>query len=600
MKDFKKCTAWLLALALVAGLFAGCAGDEQNAAESTTQAVGTTQAAGSAPADAGTPKALKLFLPLNGVSNLDPALWSWGTHHARMGIFEGLTVLDNNFKPVPANAEALKPNADYTVWTITLRKDLKWSDGTPLTAKDYEYSFKRVMDPKTSVGASGSFITGVPIKGYEDLKYGRAGVDQLGVKAIDDTTLEITLSRAWPNLPVSLAESWALPVPQKVIEAKGAKEWATTAENIVSNGPFKVKTFTVNTTLLLEKNPNYYGTVNVDEVHILNSTASTVPNEFLAYQNGDVNVASLKQSDIEAVEKDAALSEQKAIFKSSIVYFMDLLFSENDILQKNYKVRQAIAMSLNKDMIAKDIMKDTVRAGNSLIPEIWATWGNDIGLKYDPAKAKQLMVEAGFPEGRGFPELTILISGTPTARELAIGQQITEGTGIKTKIVNEEWAAFSKDLQKIWPKDTIGYYISGSGTAVASYQGYFLNNQWDLGKNELPAASMAKYVKIRDDNTIDAAEKNQMIKDILDNETSAEGKKYRQLVAQAEASVDPAQQEALYKEAARLRDERAGTIAIDWENGVKLVKPEVKNFIGNPLLLGTPPLYFNSVTIESK
>lgn len=599
MKILKKCTASLLVLALAAGLFTGCGGSKEKQEGTNNQTVGSTQAVASTQADtkASTPKILKLFLPLNGVSNLDPALWSWGTHHARMGIFEGLTMLDNNFKPVPANAESWKANADFTVWTITLRKDLKWSDGTPLNAKDYEYSFKRVIDPNTSVGTTSSYVTGVPIKSYEEVKYGKAGVDQLGVKAIDDTTLEITLSKPWPNLPVSLAESWALPVPQKVIEAKGAKDW-TKQENIVSNGPYKVKTFTVNTTLVLEKNPNYYGKVNLDGVEILNSTSATLPNEFLAYQNGDVNMASLKQQDIEAAAKDPVLSKEMVSYKSSIVYYMELLMSENDILQKNYKVRQAIAMSLDKDLIAKDIMKDTVRAGKSLIPEIWAPWGNDIGLKYDTAKSKQLMAEAGFPDGKGFPEMTILIAGQPTGRENAIADQITKGTGIKTKLLNEEWAAFSKDLKKLWPKDTVGYFISGWGTPVATYTGYFLNDIFDLGKDELPAASMAKYIKIRDDNSIDAAKKNQMLKDILDKETSPEGKKYRELVAKADQTLDPQQKEAILKEAAQLRDERAGTIAIDWENSVKLVKPEVKNYVGNPILFGAPPLYHNSVTIE--
>lgn len=596
MKIFRKCTVFLLALVLVAGSFAGCGGTKKEAVSNSTQAASST------PADtmASTSKVLKLFLPLTGVSNLDPALWSWGTHHARMGIFEGLTMLDSNFKPIPANAERWKANADFTVWTFTLRKDLKWSDGTPLTAKDYEYSFKRVMDPKTSVGTTSAFVTGVPINGYDDVKYGKAGVDTLGVKAIDDTTLEITLSKPWPTLDVSVAESWALPVPQKVIEAKGTKEWATTAANIVSNGPYKVKIFTVNTTLVLEKNPNYYGKVNLDEVQILNATASTAPNQFLAYKNGDVNMASLTQADVEAALKDPVLSKEMANYKLSIVYYMDLLMSENDILQKNYKVRQAIAMSLDKDMIAKDIMKDTVRAGKSLVPEIWAAWGNDIGLKYDTARAKKLMAEAGFPDGKGFPEMTILIAGQATGRENAIADQITKGTGIKTKILNEEWAIFSKDLKKLWPKDTIGYYISGWGSPVATYSGYFLNNIWDLGKSELPATSMAKYIKINDDNSIDAAKKNQMLKDILDNETSPEGKKYRALIAKADQTLDQKEKETILKEAAQLRDERAGTIAIDWENSVKLVKPEIKNYVGNPILLGAPPLYFNNVTIESK
>lgn len=608
-KILKKSISLLLAMILAAGLFAGCqssngtgnatpaAGATQTATPGDTQAAETSQApATTQAAEKSTgPKIVKLFLPL-GIDTLDPHLWTWGTHYARMGIFEGLTKLDNNYKPMPANAESWTHNDDYTVWTFKLRSDLKWSDGTPLTAKDYEYSFKRAIDPNTSVGSASSFITGVPILNAKECRYGQATVDQIGVKALDDTTLEITMSKSWPILDVSLTESWALPVPQKVIEAKG-KEWIT-QENIVSNGPYKVKSFVVNTSIELEKNTNYYGTVNLDGVQILNASDPNASNQVLAYQNGDINIASLTQADVELINSDASLSKELTVCKSGIVYFMQVLKSENDILQQNPKVRQAIAMSIDKGMIAKDIMKDTVRAANSLVPEIWASWGNDIGLGYDTAKAKQLMTEAGYPDGQGFPEMTILIAGNPTGRELAIADMITKGTGIKTKILNEEYGIYVQDTEKMWPKDTIGYYISGWGTPIATYSGYFLNDIWDVGLTNLPAASMKKYTDIQNDNSIDAGKKNKMLQDILDNETSDIGKQYRSLVAQAENTADPAQKEAILKQAAQIREESAGAIALDWENGVKLVKPEIKGFVGNALLLGTPPLYFNDVSMD--
>lgn len=578
MRTLKKCIMVWLVLVFIVGLFIGCGSSKTTTDNKQSQQ--TEQ-------KSGTPKVLKLTLPIP--TTLDPQIWDWGTHHDRMGIFEGLTKLDSNLKPVPANAEKYTHNADYTVWTFTLRKDLKWSDGSPLNAHDYEYSIKRAINPKTYAGKSGAFITGVPIKNAEECMKGQAAVDQIGVKALDDYTLEITLSKPSTMLDVSVAESWALPVPRKVIEAKG-NDWAK-PENIVSNGPYMVKSFTPNVSLIMVKNPNYYGTVNLDEVHVLKTDNQMVP-----YQNGDLNVASLTPADLDMVNKDSNLSKQLQIYKTGIVYYMDLLMSENDILQKNVKLRQAIAMSINKDLIAKDIMKDTVRPGKSLVPEIWASWGNDIGLKYDPTKAKQLMAEAGYPDGKGLGEMTIFIAGAPTGRELAIADQITKGTGIKVKLVNEEWAKFVTEYAKVQPKEIWGYYITGWGTPVASYMGY-IRDTWSVAKNELDAAAQKEYVKIKDDKSIDPGKKNDMLAKLVEEKTTDVGKKYLDLIKKANSTIDPKQQEDLFKQAAELREQEATTIAIDWENGVKLVRPEINGYVGNALLLGAPPLYYNDITI---
>lgn len=584
MKTLKKGIMLLLALVLVVGLFAGCGGTQtttDNSGNAGTTAAQTQE-------KSNTPKVLKLVLPIPGT--LDPQIWDWGTHHDRMGIFEGLTKLDNSLKPIPANAASWKHNDDYTVWTFTLRKDLKWSDGSPLTAKDYEYSMKRAIDPKTYAGKSGAFITGVPILNAQECMKGQATTDQIGVKALDDYTLEITLSRPSTILDTSLTESWALPVPQKVIEAKG-KDWALPG-NIISNGPYMVKSFDPTTGLVIVKNPNYYGTVNLDEVDVIKTDNQLVP-----YQNGDLNVASLQPADMDMVNKDANLSKQVQIYKTGIVYFMDLLMSENDVLQKNVKLRQAIAMSINKELIAHDIMKDTVRPGYSMVPEIWASWGNDIGLKYDTTKSKQLMEEAGYPNGQGLTPMTIFIAGAPTGRELAIADQITKGTGIKVNLVNEEWAKFVTEYQKVQPKDIWGYYISGGGTSYASYMGYTVETQWNVAKNELDAAAMKELTAINDDKSIDPGKKNDMKTKLIDEKTTEAGKQYLSLIRQAVTTTDPKQQEDLYKQAAVLREQEATTIALDWENGVKLVKPEIKGYVGNGLLLGAPPLYYNDLTM---
>lgn len=580
MKTVKKIVAITLAAMLAVAAF-GCS--------KNTSPGGDTSSSNK-------PKELKLYLYNPG--KLDPYYYNWGGLILRMGAYETLTKLDSNNKAIPGQAEKWEHNADYTVWTFHLRKGLKWSDGTPLTAKDFEYSLKRVVDPKIFPGQSSSYNVNVPIKNAVDAKSGKADPNTIGVKALDDNTLEITMDKPYGMLDVSLSELWACPVPKHVIDKVGQKDW-TKVENIVTNGPFKVTAWEVNNKVEMVKNTNYYGKINWDKVVVYSGDT----NQLVAYKNGDINIANLTNSDMEAVQKDPVLQKELQIFKGSTVYHMALLRSQNDILQKNQKVRQAIAMSLDKKTIAHDIMKDSVRESKSFIPEIFASWGNDIGLKYDTTKSKQLMAEAGFPDGKGFPEMTILIAGTPTGRELAVKDMIEKGTGIKCKIVNEEYSIFSKDAEKYWDKNTIGYSINGRGTQYPSYIGYLdvsiLDNTMSVAMATMADDKYQGYKKIVDDATItDANQKVKLREQYVRDNATEDGKKYIDLLDKAKAENDPAKKEAIYKEAAQFREEQAINVNIDWENGVKLIKSNIKGYVANPLLLGTPPYYFNDLTMN--
>lgn len=587
MRSIKKLIPIALAIVLAASLLTGC--KKTPATQPTVE---------NKPTETSTPKGpkeLKLYLYNPGL--LDPYYYNWGGLILRMGAFETLTKLDANNKAVPGQAEKWDHNTDYTVWKFYLRKGLKWSDGTPLTAKDFEYAIKRTVDPKVFPGKGSSYNATVPIKNAVDSRSGKVDPSTVGVKALDDTTLEITMDTPYTMLDVALSELWACPVPKHVIDKVGQTDW-TKVENIVTNGPFKVTAWEVNTKVEMVPNPNYYGKINWDKVVVYSGDT----NQLVAYKNGDINIANLTNSDMEAVLKDPVLKNELKINKGSTVYHMALLRSENDILQKNLKVRQAIAMSLDKKTIAVDIMKGSVRESNSFIPEIFASWGSEIGLKYDPAKAKQLMAEAGFPDGKGFPEMTILIAGTPTGRELAIKDMIEKGTGIKCKIVNEEYSIFSKDQAKYWDKDTIGYSINGRGTNYPSYIGYLdvsiQDNTMSVAMATLPDTKFKEYKKIQDDTNLDPLVKAQQLDKFMRENATEEGKKWIELLDKAKAETDPAKKEAIYKEAAILREQQAINVNIDWENGAKLIKSNIKGYVPNPLLLGTPPYYFNDMTME--
>jgi oligopeptide transport system substrate-binding protein len=528
-------------------------------------------------------KVLKLYVA--GFQNLDPQIWSWGTHVDRMGVFEGLTLLTPEMGVRMGNAEKIEHNEDYTVWTASVRKDLKWSDGSPLTAKDYYYSMERIIDPKYLSGKTTAAGGSAPVLNAVACQKGEVPFSEVGIKLIDEYTLEFTMETPRSDFDLSLTESWALPVPQKAIETYG-DEWAS-VENIVSNGPYKPIAREEDVHLTLAANENYYEKPKLEKVEIY----AGAQNQLLAYKNGDINVADITAADIDAVYKDESLKEHIKIYDTSVVTYFGLLKSNNDILQKNPKIRQAISLSINRETIAKDLNKDTVTPAYSLVYPGFVSWSNEVGLGgYNIEKAKELMAEAGYPNGEGLSEMVCLIAGNPTADKLAIVDMIQRGTGIKVKIVNKEWAAFVKDRDAYHEDGTWGVFIDGWNTPVANASGAFTNKQFDIRMGNLDAAGLKAFVEAN--NVISDEQK------VLDTCKNEFAKEYKAKLDALAKEVDPTKLDAGYKELEAMRQQDSSCIPLYWTRGVKLISPEIKGYTGNPLLLGTPPLYFKDVEIN--
>jgi len=581
MKLHKRFLAAGVAMLTVCSLLAGC-GSSTLASLPSSSGSGsqTTSVSSTEPAVSGD-KTLKLYVA--GFQNLDPQIWSWGTHVDRMGIFEGLTLLNSDFTARLGNAESVEHNSDYTVWTVKLRKDLKWSDGTPLNANDYYYSLERVIDPQYLQGKSSAFNTNAPIKNALACQKGEASFDQVGVKVLDEYTLEFTMETACTNFDVRLAESWGLPVPKHAIEQYG-DDW-TKPENIVVNGPYVPSAREEDVHLTLKPNSNYYETPALEQIEIYAGTQ----NQLLAYQNGDINVATITAADIDAVNKDSELASQMQTFNSSVVTYVGLLRSSNDVLQQNPEIRQAISLSIDRATIATAVDKDTVSPAYSLVYPGFASWANDLGIiKYDVSAAQKLMEEAGYPNGEGLGEMTCLVAGTPGADTLAVVDMIQKGTGIKVKIVNQEWAAFVKDRDAYHEDGTWGIFLDGWNTSVAATSGAFANYQFDIRAGNLDAAGLKALAEA---NKVMAAEEaaRQTCKNA---DAVAYGEKYEQILKES----DPTKVDTGYKELETMRLTSATSIPLWWTKSVLLIQPSIKGYVGNPLLLNSPPFYFKDVS----
>lgn len=571
---------------LAVSMLAGCGSSSQSSngggdISTTDKAKETSAAQDKEGSTAAGDKTLKLYVA--GFQNLDPQIWSWGTHVDRMGIFEGLTLLNSDFTARMGNAERVESNEDHTVWTVKVRSDLKWSDGTPLNANDYYNSLKRIIDPQYLQGKTTAFNTNAPIKNALKCQKNECGFDEVGIKLVDDYTLEFTLDTASPDFDVRLAESWGLPVPGHAIETYG-DDW-TKPENIVVNGPYIPTEREEDVHLVLSPNENYYEIPKLKQIDLYTGTQ----NQLLAYKNGDINVATILAADIDAVNKDAQLVSQMQMVDTSVVTYLGMLKGKNDIIQRHPEIRQAIMYSIDREMIAKAVDKDTVSPAYSLVFPGFASWANDLGIvKYDVDKAKKLMEEAGYPNGEGLEEMTCLMAGTPNADTLAVVDMIQRGTGIKVKLVNLEWAAFVKDRDSYHEDNTWGVYMDGWNTSVAAVSGAFGNYQFDMRVGNLDAAGLKAYASA--DRVV--AKEEAARSTCTNPEGIAYGKKYEAVLKES----DPKKLNEGYKELEIMRLKDATNIPLWWGRSVLLIKPTIQGYVGNPILLNSPPFYFKDVT----
>lgn len=589
MKLHKRIIAAATATIIACSLFAGC--NSSGSSKGSTSSKGTESSSSASSVEpsksessktqptAGD-KTLKLYVA--GFQNLDPQIWSWGTHVDRMGIFEGLTLLNSDFTTRMGNAESLEHNEDYTVWTAKLRKDLKWSDGMSLNAKDYYYSLQRVIDPQYLQGKTTAFNTNAPILNALECQRGEVSFDKVGIKLVDDYTLEFTLSTACADFDVRLAESWGLPVPQHAIDEFG-DDW-TKPENIVVNGPYIPTAREEDVHLTLTPNSEYYEMPALKQIDLYMGTQ----NQLLAYQNGDINVATITAADIDAVNADTELSKQMKMFDTSVVTYIGLLRSEKDVLQQNPKIRQAISLSIDRETIATSVDKNTVTAAHSLVYPGFVDWTEDLGIiEHNVEKAQKLMEEAGYPNGEGLGEMTCLMAGTPGADILAVVDMIQRGTGIKVKLVNLEWAAFVKERDGYHEDGTWGIFIDAWNTSVANVSGAFNNMQFDVRLGNLEAAGLKAYAEA---NKV-MSEERIALETCKNKDANAYAEKSEQLLKES----DPEVMNAGYKELEAMRLENAANIPLWWGKSVLLIQPSIEGYEGNPLLLNSPPFYFKDV-----
>jgi oligopeptide transport system substrate-binding protein len=371
-------------------------------------------------------------------------------------LFRGLFTYDEDLNVVPAVALEVptKENGgisdDGLTYTIKLRDDTTWSDGAPVTADDFVYTFQRLFDP--DAGAQGyyfGFYTA--IVGAGEFAGGEGTADGVGVTAVDERTLQIDLVQPQPTLPVLLALWPAAPLRRDVIEQHGA-DW-TDAGNLIGNGPFVLTDYSIGDSITLEANPAYWGD---DKPTLERVVYKIIPDDsaaLLAYENGEIDMTSIPLPDASRYEGDAEQVRYAQLETFALQYNTQAAPLDDPL------VRQAISRAIDRDAYVATVLSGVGQAALGWLPPGMPGYEPSVGedVSFDEAAAGELLGEAGYPGADGFPTITLTIADAPPTRLTAefVQEQLKQHLGIELKIEALEEGVYNDrlnagDFQIIW------------------------------------------------------------------------------------------------------------------------------------------------------
>ncbi len=330
--------------------------------------------------------------------SLDPALIeSTGAFNILIDVFEALTAVDAHGAIVPGAAESWKQTEPST-WVFKLRKGAQWSNGTPVTADDFVYAWRRLVDPK-SAAALGS-TDGAYILNGVAITQGKKPVTDLGARAIDPLTLEVKTPGPIPFLPAILAFAQFSPQPRAVVEKYG-RDW-TKPGNMVGNGAYMLKDWQVNSKVVLEKNPKYWDAANVTLTRVTYLTVEDGNADLKLYQSGENDMMlQLPPGTYESLKTQYP----KDIHLSHSIAMRYYALNNRDPLLKDVRVRKALSMVIDRDILSTKVTADgqvpvyglMLKSSEGVDPLSydWVGWPMDKRV----AEARKLLAEAGVKPG---------------------------------------------------------------------------------------------------------------------------------------------------------------------------------------------------------
>ncbi len=468
--------------------------------------------------------------------------------------FEGLMRQGADSKPVPGVAEKFDLSEDGKVYTFHLRDNAKWSDGKSVVAGDFEYAWKRALNPEVNAEYSYQLFY---IKNGEAYFNKKVSEDQVGVKALDEKTLEVTLeSPVSYFLDLTFFATYA-PVRKDMIESKGDK-WALSPESYIGNGAFKMSEWNEKERITFVKNENYW---DADKVK-LEKLEYTLIDDQVTYLN------SFKSGEIDLIESPPSTEIPSLLadgtakaypYFGTYFYVINVSDQAEKIdpaaakVLKDAKVRTALELAIDKKMIVEKVSQGGQEPATSYVPPgIVDSKNTPFHKSYlpetgDVAKAKELLKEAGYPDGKGFPKITFTFNTNQGHQMVAqaVQDMWKNNLGIQVELKNEEWAVFQET------RNNFQFSIARHGWIGDYNDPMTFLDMWVTGNGQ--------------------------------NNAGYSNPEYDKLIASARVEVDVAKRTEMLHKAEDLLMADMPIIPIYYYSNIICANPKVKGFVKTPL-----------------
>lgn len=426
-------------------------------------------------------------------------------------IEEGLTTVDENLDIIPGLAESWEVSENGFVYTFKLRKDLKWSDGSPLTAKDFKYAWLRALNPETA--SEYAYLLFV-IENAEEYNAGKISADKVGVKVVDDRTLEVRLHTPISYFPSLVNFPTYYPLSQSYYE-KHKDDYALEPDTMLYCGPYKLVNWVRNSEMTLVKNPDYYNAaeVNIDKINIkfISDSASALN----AFENNELDIVGLTAEQYEKYKDDPRLGKQV----KNVVWYLQ--YNTKIKALSNRKIREAILLAIDKETLVNTVFKGISTPAYSFTPAnvgmrgINGDFVVEMGAKipkYNVELARKLLKEGLDELGlQQLPELSLLanLSGSNKKMAEVIQEDLRKNLGITVNIEGREFkerlakmssgdfdmvlAGWGADYQD--PMTYLDLFVTNGGNNHGKYSNPEYDRLVELAKKEVDPVKRVKYMQ---------------------------------------------------------------------------------------------------------
>lgn len=477
--------------------------------------------------------------------------------HLARDLLEGITIVGPEGETLPGSAISWE-NKDFKEWTFKIRDGAKWSNGDPVTAEDFVYSWRRLADPDTA-SPYASYLQYAHVQNVDDVIAGKKKPEELGVKALDDKTLVLTLSEAVPYIPKLLSHPSMSPVNKKVVEKFGAK-W-TQPGNFVGNGAYKLKDWTVNERIVLERSPTYWDNAHtvIDQVTLL--PISSEVTDVNRYRSGEIDMTYTNLPIEQFKNIQQTMQKDLRVSPYLCTYYYEINNEKPPF--NDPRVREALKLSMDRDTIANKIkgMGDIPAYGftppftNGMKAEK-PDWYTNMTQEQRNEKAKQLLEEAGYNKSNPL-KFNLLYNTSDLHKRIAIAASSMwkKNIGAEVKLENQEWKTFLDSRHQG------AYDVARAG--------------WCADYNE-PSSFLNMLLSYSSNNTVHYKNKD----------FDAAMKKTLQVKTDDERAD-------LYKQAEQIVDKDSAIVPLYYYVNTRLVKPYVGGYTGKDPLdnLHTKDLY---------